>query len=200
MYGIGVIFYELIFGDIPFHNPDVEIMYDEKMKFVVNPPFGKELSNATLTLLRGILDPNPTFRMTANRVLNYIDDPGTIIGNHNISTFAYSRNSNYTYDRGSIYVRSKGGDSNGSKKGSKESNSGSKHSSAALSPLKPLNNKLGDELNKKFVALGIKMPGCKNNDFRSNSKKGLRKSGLKSKTHTSEFSKAYLRKLKSSQC
>lgn len=74
VYAIGVCFYEMLLGKLPFTSRDVDDIINVKLRLRVTNDVGANISERTMLLLRKMLDPNENSRITISQVLYEVDD------------------------------------------------------------------------------------------------------------------------------
>jgi serine/threonine protein kinase len=74
MYAVGLTYYEMLFGDIPFTDSDISNMYQIKMNYQVRTPAGCRCpSQKSINILQGLFQWDYRSRLTAKNVLEMIN-------------------------------------------------------------------------------------------------------------------------------
>ena len=68
VYSLGICFYEMMHGDIPFNQDQINDLYNIKMNLKINPPPDVRISELGLNLMRRMVDPNEATRIDCVQV------------------------------------------------------------------------------------------------------------------------------------
>lgn len=73
MYAVGLTYYEMLFGDIPFTDSDISNMYQIKKNYQVKIPSGRRCQQRSINILKGLFKFDYRSRLTAKNVLEMIN-------------------------------------------------------------------------------------------------------------------------------
>lgn len=68
VYSLGICFYEMIHGDIPFNQDQINDLYNIKMNLKITRKPGVDVSDFALDLLKRMVDPNESTRITCTEI------------------------------------------------------------------------------------------------------------------------------------